>query len=160
MRVVLVRHSEAAAGHGSDADRPLTPAGEAMAAAAARGLAKLEPAVSRVVTSPAVRAHRTGQILARAWSGAPVHVDGDLAIGAHPERAVARVLAGPPETTTLIVGHAPDLAALASLILGATVYVRFECCAAACIELDPDTDNPGTLEWAMGPAALAAVGAV
>lgn len=159
MRVVLVRHSQAAHGHWPDADRPLTAAGEALAVAAAPGLAKLEPAVARVVASPAVRARDTGEILAPAWAGVAVEVDADLSIGGRAEQAVARILAAGTDGAVLVVGHAPDLSGLASLLLGGSVAVRFECCGAACIALDAESGDPGVLEWAMGPEALAAVGA-
>lgn len=159
MRVILVRHSKAAHGSWADADRPLTPAGEAVAADVAAGLAKLEPDVVRVVTSPAARARETGEILAHAWQLAKVAVDDDLAIGGHLERAVARLLAGEPHSSVLAVGHAPDLAVLTSMILGAPVSVRFKCCGAVCIEVEPQSGGFAVLEWAMGPEALAALGA-
>jgi len=158
MRVILVRHSKAAHGPWADADRPLTPAGEALAADVAAGLAKLEPDVTRVVTSPAVRARDTGEILAQAWDIAKVTVDDDLAIGGNLERAVARLLAGKPGSSVVAVGHAPDLAVLTSMILGAPVSVRFECGGAACIEVEPQSGEGGELEWAMGPEAIAALG--
>lgn len=158
MRVVLMRHAEAARGPWSDADRPLTADGIAAAEAAARGLVRLEPQVARVLTSPALRARDTGDILAREW-GVRAEVEDDLAIGGNRERAVARLRGSTSGATVVAVGHAPDLGVLAALLLGVAIELPFECCGGTCIEVAAAVDRAGVLAWAMGPEALAALGA-
>ena len=67
MRIVLFRHAPAEARDAQrwpdDLVRPLTSRGEERGRRAARGLLRLEPGVTRVLTSPAVRTRATADLL-------------------------------------------------------------------------------------------------
>src|SRR5438105_2093182 len=70
MRLILFRHGPAGRRNTScwpdDSSRPLTPRGEQRTRAAARGIARFEPEIEIIVTSPLVRAAATARVLAEA----------------------------------------------------------------------------------------------
>jgi phosphohistidine phosphatase len=156
MRIVLMRHAEAASGPWADMDRPLTARGRSSAERSAAGLARLEPRLRRIVTSPALRARETAALVAAAWRAGPPRIEADalVAIGNDPRRVVESLRRSGIEST-LVVGHAPDLSGIAAAFVGAPLHVRFDCAGAACFEV---TDEFVALEWAMGPEVLAALG--
>jgi phosphohistidine phosphatase len=116
--LVIVRHAIAEDRDGlhwpDDGERPLTAAGADRFARAARGLARLVPEVEAVLSSPAVRAWQTAELLEReaGWP-APEPCDA-LAVGRAPE-AVLASLAG--HGSAAVVGHEPQLSEFASLLL-------------------------------------------
>ena len=70
MNLYIVRHADAlpvGGGVARDADRPLSKQGERDAAAVGRALATLEPGTPLIVTSPLVRAQRTGDLFRKAF---------------------------------------------------------------------------------------------
>src|SRR4029079_5411135 len=83
VRLVIVRHAEAASGE-PDELRPLTPEGRDAARALGRRLAAEGIAPAAVVTSPVLRARETAQELARP-AGLEPEPDERLAPGATPE---------------------------------------------------------------------------
>jgi phosphohistidine phosphatase len=101
MRLVIVRHAEAAPGS-PDELRPLTPQGREQARALGRRLRDDGVAPDAVLSSPLLRARETATALGL---GDPV-ADERLAPGATPDdvRAAAR---GRGETV-VVVGHQPD----------------------------------------------------
>ena len=99
MRLVIVRHAEAAPGD-PDELRSLTPAGRDQARALARELRERGIAADAVITSPLLRARETAVEL-----GEP-EIDERLAPGATPDD-VREATAGRGETV-VIVGHQPD----------------------------------------------------
>ena len=105
---LLVRHARAE-GHaaGGDAARRLTEGGRQAFAALARALAAELP-VTRIVTSPYLRARETAALLAEA-TGAPVEVEPRLASGASGGRALLELgeALGPGAA---LVGHNPEIA--------------------------------------------------
>jgi phosphohistidine phosphatase len=155
----LIRHGRAARGAWADADRPLTPEGEAEVERIARGLVRLEPHVPRVVSSPLVRAYETAVILAKAWGSGPVAKLPELAIGGDPVRAAARLFELGGTGSVLAVGHSPDLGALLVTLTGVPLQVRFECAGGTSVLLDGAAPEGVVLEWAMGPDELSALGA-
>lgn len=144
-RFYLVRHgaAEPAAAAGSDAARRLTPEGRAAFAAHARALAP-RLAVSRVVTSPLVRARETAALLAEA-TGARVEEDPALASGAS-DGAALLALARRLGAGVALVGHNPELAEAASAVARRHVAVPAGAVAAV------DADAAGLrLAWLEGP---------
>ena len=127
MRLVIVRHAEAASGQ-PDELRPLTAEGRAQARALGERLRSegLEP--DAVVSSPLLRARETATELGL---GSPT-IDERLAPGAAPEdvRAVADGYAG----TVVVVGHQPDCGRAAAA-LGDGTEPAFPPCGHATIEL-------------------------
>ncbi len=105
---LLVRHAHAeGSAPGGDAARRLTPGGrERFTAAAARLAPRLT--LTRIVTSPFLRARETAALLSAA-TGAPVAEDPRLASGASSGRALLALGAalGPG---VALVGHNPEVA--------------------------------------------------
>jgi len=101
MRLLIVRHAEAAAGE-PDELRQLTPEGREHARALGERLRREGFAPDAVVTSPLVRARETATALAVG----DVDVDERLAPGATPDDVRDAAL-GRGETV-VVVGHQPD----------------------------------------------------
>jgi phosphohistidine phosphatase len=127
MRVVIVRHAEAAPGT-PDELRPLTPAGREQARRLGEELRGRGLAPNAVVSSPLLRARETAAALAL---GEP-SVDERLAPGATPEEM--RAVAEEHGEIVVVVGHQPDCGrAVAALRGGAEP--SFPPCAHAMVEL-------------------------
>ena len=111
MRLLIVRHAEAAPGN-PDELRPLTPGGRAQARALGDRLREqgLEP--DAVVSSPLLRARETANALGL---GEPA-VDERLAPGASPDDVRDAAL-GRGETV-LVVGHQPDCGRAVAALTG------------------------------------------
>jgi len=114
VRLVIVRHAEAASGE-PDELRPLTAAGRETARALGLRLADegLEP--DAVLTSPLLRARETAQELARPAGLAP-EPDERLAPGATAE--AVRAAAQERGETVIVVGHQPDCSRIAAALSG------------------------------------------
>ena len=114
VRLVIVRHAEAASGE-PDELRPLTAAGRETARALGQRLADegLEP--DAVLTSPLLRARETAQELARPAGLAP-EPDERLAPGATAE--AVRAAAQERGETVIVVGHQPDCSRIAAALSG------------------------------------------
>ena len=110
MRLIVVRHAEAAPGE-PDELRRLTPEGRDRA----RALADRLPRADAVLSSPLVRARETAEPIARA-AGVPVEADERLAPGASPE-GVLEAVAG-RGATIVVVGHQPDCGHIAAALGG------------------------------------------
>ncbi len=110
MRVLLVRHAEAAPGD-PDELRELTDTGRRQAGALGAELAAqgVQPAV--ILTSPLVRARQTAQALGEAL-GADVEIDERLAPGATPD-SVREAVDGRGDTV-VTVGHQPECSWIAT----------------------------------------------
>ena len=115
MRVILVRHAEAAPGQ-PDAQRPLTAAGREAAQELAARLAAEAPSV--VLTSPLLRARETATPIAEA-AGVTVQVDHRLAPGAGIDD-LREVIVGRGEPV-VVVGHQPDCSDIVLALTGEQV---------------------------------------
>ena len=109
MRLLLVRHAEAAAGE-PDELRPLTRRGRTQAEELARRLHDEEQAPDTVLTSPLLRARQTAAAIAGQF-GLAAEPDDRLAPGAT-ARTVLAAAAGRGECV-LVVGHQPDCGRIA-----------------------------------------------
>lgn len=132
-RFYLVRHAaaEPKGPRGSDAERRLTPQGRDAFAALARALAP-RMSVSRVVTSPLVRARETAALLAAA-TGAEVEEDDAVSSGAS-EAAALLALARRLGAGVALVGHNPELAE--AVAAAARRHVAVPAGAVAAIDAD------------------------
>ncbi len=130
MRLVIVRHAEAAPGT-PDELRALTPAGREQARALGRRLRDegLEP--DAVLASPLLRARETAAALGL---GEP-EIDERLAPGATP--ADIRDAAAERGETVVVVGHQPDCGAAAATLSGGGPEPAFPPCGHALVELGP-----------------------
>jgi phosphohistidine phosphatase SixA len=115
MRVVVVRHCEAAPGS-PDELRPLTPAGRAAAAALGAELARERPAA--IVCSPLLRTRETAGAIAEAC-GLQAEVDDRLAPGASLD-GLRAATAGRGELV-VTVGHQPDCGEIVQAATGRAV---------------------------------------
>jgi len=162
MRVVLFRHGPAGKRDPErwpdDALRPLSARGIGRTRLAARGVTRLEPQLSRILTSPLQRASETAEILAEGWEHEiPVETMEALAPG-HPFRAVIERLAdlGGTDEAVALVGHEPDLGKLAGvLLLGAPAALPLKKAGACVISFaGPVAAGAGRLEWFLPPGSL------
>ena len=114
VRLVIVRHAEAASGE-PDELRPLTAEGRDAARALGQRLAGegLEP--DAVLTSPLLRARETAQEIARP-AGLEPEPDERLAPGATAE--AVRAAAEERGQTVIVVGHQPDCSRIAAALGG------------------------------------------
>lgn len=123
-RLIFVRHGEAAGGNfpGGDADRPLTPHGQAQAEAVARALAASGVRLERLFSSPLVRARETARALTETGLAENVEICPELL----PERGTGPLLelisALPTDRTYAFVGHEPLLSEAVETLLFARPY--------------------------------------
>ena len=157
MYLYVARHAAAAiAGAYADVDRPLTPEGEAQAMWLGGVLSRLDVPPEIVLSSPAVRCHDTATLVARALrlQASAVQTDDALA-GDRSVGGILDAIAGRgAHTAVLLVGHAPDIEALVSALLGGTTHVRlrfrYACCAGLQLDAVPP-ERPAILHWFIGP---------
>jgi phosphohistidine phosphatase len=156
----IVRHGiavDALAPGVPDAERPLTQKGEKRMKQVARGLCRLELKIDQIVTSPAVRAVQTAQVLAEVLLlKEHLEVSNVLQVGAS-ARAVARWLRGRSTERLMIVGHNPALSELISvLVLGVSRPVFCELKKGAIAALTPPAapEELYQLDWVAPPRLL------
>ena len=160
MRVILFRHGPAGERDPvrwpDDGLRPLTSRGEERTHAAAASLARIEPGVALIVTSPLRRATQTARVLAGEFDDAPVEtLDALRPMGSH--RLVLEFLgARAAGETVALVGHEPDLGKLAGvLVFGAPVALPLKKAGACALEFEGEVKpGGGRLLWAMPPRLL------
>jgi phosphohistidine phosphatase len=160
MRIVLFRHAPAESRDPErwpdDLLRPLTSRGATRARRAARGIVLLEPKLRRVLTSPAVRALKTAEILADELE-APIkpQVLASLAPGGAWRDTLGALAREHAEGVIALVGHEPDLGEFASALqFGAAAVVPLRKAGACAIELEALVPAAGQLRWFLGPGAL------
>jgi len=128
MRMLIVRHAEAAAGN-PDELRRLTSKGREHARAVGARLREEGFSADAVVSSPLLRARETAEALGLG----PPEVDERLAPGATPfdvrDAAVGR------GETVVVVGHQPDCGQAVAALTGGD-EPAFAPCAHALVELD------------------------
>lgn len=158
MNLYLARHGEAIATGGSivrDADRPLTVRGEEDAVLMGRILAQVCPTLEMVITSPLVRAVRTGEIMGNEITTHPIFtVTNHLAPGFRPKNLYDELVMLCGDGDILAVGHQPDLSSfIAYLISGsASAVVSMAPCAVARLTVQTTKSRPdATLEWLLTP---------
>ena len=164
MRLVLVRHAPAEtrdpARWQDDLERPLTTRGMTRARRSARGIARLEPGVDRVFTSPARRALDSARLLSGVLglAGEPERLP-SLAPGSSWRDTLARLAGESAEAHVALVGHEPELSVLAAaLLLSAEVEaLAFKKAGACAIDCDLPEQGLGRLRWWLAPGALRAL---
>jgi phosphohistidine phosphatase len=163
-RVILFRHGPAEtrdpARWPDDALRPLSRKGVQQTRRAVRGLVRQVHSVSRIATSPALRARRSAEILGRALDPAVrPQLWSELDIGTTAAGILPRLR---PETrpgrTVVLVGHDPTLSEFLGLALAAesVALARLTKAGAACVEF-PRAVRPGAgrLAWLLTRRQLA-----
>jgi len=122
MDVLLVRHARAeecdifALSGEEDALRPLTRAGAKEMRKVAKALRRLLPQVDVFASSPLLRALQTADILAARYGGKVMQLP-QLAPGHDPAQVLTWLRSQGDNACVALVGHEPDLGALASWLL-------------------------------------------
>jgi phosphohistidine phosphatase len=164
MDVYLVRHAiaetRASTPWPDDAERPLTPEGEARFRKAARGLRRVAPQVDIVLASPYVRAWQTAEILEREAGWPAPERARELEATQAPADAV-ELLRRHASNSVALVGHEPCLSCLASLLLAGdehAVAIEVKKGAVVLLTLNPEV-RPGSalLRWSATPKILRAL---
>ena len=112
-----MRHGEAGEAR-FDADRPLTPRGQAQAQASAGGLLRMKVKVPVIHHSPYLRAFQTAAAVG-AVLGSRLVVDDGLTPSSSPERAVEALLQ--LREGAFVVAHMPILPGIVDLLCGGRV---------------------------------------
>lgn len=148
----MLRHGEAEP-HGTraDAERRLTPKGDAQSAAAGAALKALGVAFEVIFTSPKVRAHATATGAA-AVLGDDVVLHGPLAEDFDADEALTLLAAADAGGHVLVVGHEPDFSQVVHDLTGARV--DFKKGGVAAIRMD---GTRGELITLLRPRELAAI---
>ena len=165
MILYLVRHGEAVdVGEKDveqDADRMLSSEGRKKTKAVAKGLRLVGCQPERIVTSPLIRAKQTAEIMAHALaSKVDVEEAQELAVGSHAAKVVTW-LRGQADVPTLLVGHMPDMGAVASVLVcgNAEASFTFKKAAVCCVSFEGAIqEGKGRLEWLLQPGQLRKLG--
>lgn len=156
LRVYLVRHAEAQPpGSAADVDRRLTDEGLRQARAAGSAFRALGVRLEGILSSPLLRACQTAQeISARLDPSPAVEIRDPLASGAGPREYFEELKRWQDRAAVAVVGHMPDLARVAAVLLAgeSDISLAFQPAAACCIDVQGRT---GKLVWFHGPEKLA-----
>ena len=160
MRIYLMRHGNALdvgeQGVRRDSERPLSDKGVETCREVAQGLVTLGVNPDLVVSSPLVRARQTAEVVAETLGGRPLSLSPLLA----PSGSLPDLLDWLHKglwDSVLLVGHMPDLAVLASLLLCShpNAGIDFKKSAVCCIAfLGRPAPGSGDLQWFLPPKPL------
>ena len=157
LRIYLVRHAEAQEPGGApDSDRRLTEAGLGQARALGGAFRALGVRLDGILSSPLLRACQTAQEMAARLDPCPaVEIRDRLASGAGPRQYFEELEVWTKRDVAL-VGHMPDLARMAAVLLAEDpeISLVFRPSAAYCIDVDRAA-RTGKLVWFHGPDKLA-----
>ena len=159
MNLYLIRHADAMPVGGlvtQDADRRLSPRGEDDAVLMGRALALLEPGVDIIVTSPLVRAIRTGEIIGKEVSNhAMMHVSEHLAPGFNNKALFRELLSLGAGSNMIAVGHQPDMSDFISFLISGDQSASVAMAAGSIARIVVEGLQPqGHLEWLLTPEAV------
>lgn len=140
MMLYILRHAtaEEASPSGEDGARRLTERSKEKMRGAAIALRELVPRFDSILTSPLARATETAEIVAAAYENKPApQVLPALATGVAPSDAVVALRTFAKLADVMIVGHEPQLSAIASILLtGAADAVNLKLKTGGCIAID------------------------
>ena len=118
MTLYLLRHAEAEVMAASDSARRLTEKGEAQAERTGKFCRKHGIVPDMILTSPVTRALQTAKLVAKSLDAAELVEVPWAACGMDPFQAVEEMQAYKKFSSVMLVGHQPDLGALAALLIG------------------------------------------
>ena len=155
----LIRHAvaeERGPAWPDDSLRPLTDAGVAKMKRAMSGLARLGLSLDVILCSPLVRARQTADIVAAALSPKPpIVIVKALAPGGSRQMVLAEVGRQPRRGHVALVGHEPDIGALAAHLTGLPEPLTFKKGAVCRIDVDlTKARRPGTICWFLTPRIM------
>jgi phosphohistidine phosphatase len=118
--------------------------------------------ISRILTSPLVRARETAEILAPAVGDPPIDIVPEFASGARPGDFLTVLSQCAEESSIGIVGHEPDLGWCTSSLLGLDSkkpIISFKKGAIACLDIEFfPRSHQATLQWFLQPSQLRQLG--
>ena len=156
LSLYLVRHAEAAERDAErwpdDNERPLTKVGVRSFKKVAAGLALTTSVPETALSSPSLRAWQTAELLAKIGWPSPEAL-AHLLPGGDPQGVVAAL---PEDGRVALVGHAPDLGRIASLLLtGDPDRLTVEMRKGSVLTLDVDRSTAtASLKWLAQPSML------
>jgi phosphohistidine phosphatase len=152
MELILLRHGKAEESHPSgDAARELVKKGRDQARRAGSLLRDTKWSPQIVLTSPLVRARQTADEFCAAAGVPGAVIQGWLACGMQPERALQELAGFSEFQRVAIVGHEPDFSNLAEWLLGTTNgAIEVKKGALACITIQPPAQR-GLLRFLIPP---------
>jgi phosphohistidine phosphatase len=162
MQLYLMRHGAAVnigqRGVTRDAERMLSEEGIEKTRGVAEGLRTvLDAPLARIIASPLIRAKQTAEIAAKI-SAPDVNVETADVLQPDAEAADAIAwLGGQPAGPTMLVGHMPNLSALASLLVSGThrAGFQFRKSAILCVQFDGKAAaGKGEVVWFLQPGML------
>lgn len=165
MNLYLVRHAIAvphdAPGYEDDSKRPLTDKGRAKMRDIARGLKVLGVCPQLILTSPYVRARQTAEILKEVLGTTEglVFTENLLPL-AHPDHLWEELRAYAGVDSVALVGHEPNISALANLLLGVSgLQIVFKKGGVCYLTVDAfGTEPRATLHWLLTPRQMVTIG--
>ncbi len=152
MRIYIVRHAWTPEADEviwpDDGQRPLTPEGQKRFDQLAKKLMKRGFYPSAIASSPLVRCQQTAELLLnRLDPGASLTLLDVLAPGATLADVLPWLEHHEPSAEVCLVGHAPDVSALVSEMIGGG-HMAFNKGAVACVEFESiATAGEGELRW-------------
>lgn len=160
MEIWVMRHAKAEEpGPGTvDEERPLTRGARRMMRPAARGIARLDPKLDAILTSPLLRARQTAEPVAKALSLRDGLVETESLLPEADPKEVLREIEKRRLGRVLVVGHMPHLGRLLGLLLTgrSNAPIEMKKGAVARIELEGKTPTPpGELTLFLTQKALA-----
>jgi phosphohistidine phosphatase len=163
MELYFLRHGEASAAMGGDAERPLTPEGREVTTRVAERLAVMGLELDALLTSPLARAIETAGIIAATLDAESLlAVEPALAPGFDADQLPDLIASSAESDRVMLVGHEPDLSATVSaLVGGGRIVMRKSGLARVDI---PGTGSAGPggvrgeLRWLVPPDALGVTG--
>jgi phosphohistidine phosphatase len=155
MIVYLVRHGiaeERGSDWPDDSLRPLTSKGISRFRSVAEGLGARGVKVGAIFSSPLVRARQTAELLVPAWAEVPIQTVEELGPEHTPASLAKALVDRAAQEAVALVGHEPDLGALAAWMIGAKSPLPFKKGGVACIECGETLKTgDGTLIWMITP---------
>jgi len=150
MEIWILRHAKAEDGGPTtpDEERELTDGGHETIRSVARAVARLEPKLDAIFTSPLVRARQTAEPVARALSMEDKLIESDALVPDADPKAILREIGRRGLSRAMVVGHMPHLGRLLGYLLTGRPdsSIDLKKAALARIQFDGDAPKPpGTL---------------
>jgi len=162
MKLYLLRHATAVDIASSDAERELTREGREEARIVGAALAELDVKLSRILSSPLVRALQTAESAEKAlkFPGDVKSLD-ELENGASTTALLKALKLLPSANEILLVGHMPSLSEHLAALIGAESAQAFPLgkASVACVELEHLRAGTGQLRWLMRQKQLREIAA-
>jgi phosphohistidine phosphatase len=162
MELILLRHGKSPslveAGVTRDEDRPLAEVGRHQAKRAGKALAELDSRPDLVLVSPLLRARQTAEQAVKGMGKEPESkIFEPLASGADPEQLIEALSPFTNKKSLMLVGHQPDLGALASRLLFGSVSSAISLKPGGMLLLETDRlsgDGAAELRWLLLPSQI------